>query len=192
MAEIFINGLYFDNSTNQSITVNLFDNQSTDNSFGKLIFSGESDSFGQVTGVIDNKFIGTNIIIGIIEPGFIPIQTVVEVTELGVLYIPNLVFDRSYIGTHVSLENKAKWKSQVEFSKAQKGMESYTRKYRYKNFAIKYAHYFIIVISIVVGLFAIFPYNLIFAILFIIIGELLGPYAIGLKAFYIMKKKSLK
>ncbi|MFV8332227.1 hypothetical protein [Flavobacterium sp. GSP14] len=187
MAEIFINGLYFNNITNQSITVNLFDKQASDNSFGKLIFSGESDRFGQVTGVIGNKFIGKNIIIGIIEPGFIPIQAEVKVTELGVLYHPNLIFDRSYIGTDISLENKAKWNSQVELAKAQKGMESYIRKYRFKNFAIKFAHYFIIVISIVVGILVIFPYNIIFAILFVIIGEILGPYAIGLKPFYLKK-----
>jgi hypothetical protein len=184
MAEIFINGLYFNKISNRGTTVNLFDNQSSDNSFGNLIFSGQSDNLGHVKGEIENRFIGKKIIMEIIEPGFVPLQTKLDVTELGIFYTVKLDFDRSYSGSNGIISSGSEWSSLEFFNKSQTELQAVIRKFKFQNFGIKYAHYFIILISIILGLIATFPYNLISAIFFPAIGELLGPFVIGLKPFW--------
>lgn len=189
MVKIFINGLYFNNNTNTGIDVNIFDNQSLNNSFGKLIFNSKSDELGQVRGEIENKFIGKEIVVGIIEPGFMPIQTKIKVTELGVLHTVKLDFDRNYAGHNSIIASSSDWNSLKMFNRSQTEMERIIRNFKFQNFGIKYAHYFIAFASIVIGLIATFPYNLGLAILFFIIGEILAPFVIGLKPLWRSLKK---
>lgn len=184
MAKIFINGLYFNERSNQGTTVNVFDNQSSDNSFGNLIFSSQSDNLGQVKGNIENTFVGKEIIVGIVEPGFIPLQTKVSVTELGVFYTVKLDFDRNYNGHESILPSSSDWNSLESFNKSQTELQDVIRKFKFQNIGIKYAHYFIIFISIVIGLIVPFPYSLGVALLSFLIGEILSPFAIGLKPFW--------
>lgn len=184
MAKIFINGLYFDQETNKGITVNLYDNQSDDNSNGNLIFTGDADIDGIVNGEIENKFIGKRIILKIIKPGFIPFNSDIKVNELGVFFTVKLEFDRNYSGNYSVISSISEWNSFEIFNKSQTELVTVIRNFKFQNYGIKYAHYIISLISIIIGLVAIFPYNLISSISFFIIAELLCPYVIGLKPFW--------
>lgn len=184
MATIFINGLYFDGTNNRGVTVNIFDNKTVDNSFGSLIFTGNSDESGVASGNIDNEFIGKEIILSIIHPGFRPLQTKLNVTELGVFYTVRLDFDRNYISHDISVSNLSIWNSQSNYFNAQTELQRVIRKFKFENYVVKYVHYFLATLSIILGVISPFPYNLVLAIVFLILGEILAPYVIGLKPFW--------
>ncbi|MDQ7049361.1 MAG: hypothetical protein Q9M92_07360 [Enterobacterales bacterium] len=191
MAQVFINGLLPGDDSilhgdNGGSIVALLNPKfvKTDKEFKILVKYANSD--GEVHAQIDNTYIGENLLLRIRDSGTLPIEAQIKVENYGACYSAKIMNDGLSSGSHPIIN----WDSEISYSKAQDEMHEYIKQHRFSNPIAKYIHMLVVAISVLLGLFIPGVLGVIAAAIFVIIAEVIGPYALGLKPFRLTKRSS--
>lgn len=190
MIPVFINGLIPGNASitegdNGGSIAAIFDTEylKEDERFKVLIAYSNED--GELHSEIDEKYIGKTLTLRIRDAGTKPIEAKIKCEPYGLCYTAKIVIDYVY-GS--AAEVHGNWNTDENYANAQEKMHEFIKQHKYSNPWIRRFHYFVLAGSVFLGLFLTGWVGVAAAAGVILLLEIVGPYAIGLKPFRLTRR----